>query len=46
MGIDKYKVTSGKGFKLDNYETVPGKNPIYEKKVCADILHTSTTNII
>jgi len=45
MGLDRYKVSSGKGFNLDNYETIPGKNPIYEKKNRADVLHTNRDEI-
>ena len=38
MVINKYKVSSGKGFDLDNYSTDPGPNPVYEKKDREDVL--------
>jgi len=38
-------VTSGKKFKLDNFETVPGRNPIYEKKERANILRDNRDKI-
>ncbi|MCL2765815.1 MAG: polyphosphate kinase 2 family protein [Treponema sp.] len=45
MGIDKYKVTSGNKFLLKNYETTPGKNPMYDKKERADILKKNKDEI-
>ncbi|MCL2665046.1 MAG: polyphosphate kinase 2 family protein [Defluviitaleaceae bacterium] len=38
MSINKYKVTSGKNFKLENYETVPGGSPVFDKTNRAEVL--------
>ena len=45
MSINKYKITSGDGFLLSNYDTTPGKNPLYEKKERADILKNNRDEI-
>jgi len=45
MSIKKYRVTSGDGFMLKNYDTTPGKNPLYEKKERADVLRNNKDEI-
>ena len=38
MGIERYKTADNKDFKLADYSTGPGKNPLYEKSERAKIL--------
>jgi len=45
VSINKYRVASGEGVKLENFETGPGRKPIYEKEDRANILRDNRDKI-
>jgi len=45
MSIDKYKIADNKQFKLENYSTNPGKEPLYTKEERKEVLERNKEEI-